>query len=128
MEYGRTSKLCNILFTRELARNVQGKATVNCLHPGVVKTNFAHGQGGVMGWGFRLLKRFFVSAEEGCKTTIFLTYHESVKGKTGGYYAKERLQTPNRQSQNDILARDLWEYSTQLLSQSLENSCKPMPG
>jgi NAD(P)-dependent dehydrogenase (short-subunit alcohol dehydrogenase family) len=36
--YGR-SKLCNILFTRELARRLRGTGvTANCLHPGFVAT------------------------------------------------------------------------------------------
>src|SRR5215469_4224030 len=36
--YGR-SKLCNILFTRELARRLEGTGvTATCLHPGVVAT------------------------------------------------------------------------------------------
>jgi len=125
--YG-TSKLCNILFTRELARKVKGQATANCLHPGVVRTRFAHDQGGLMGWGFRLLKRFFVSPEEGAKTTIYLVYDEDVREKTGGYYAKERLQDSSKESQDDILAKELWDYSTSLLSQSLEGECIPMLG
>ena len=38
--YG-TTKLCNILFTRELARRVEGTGlTANCFHPGVVRTGF----------------------------------------------------------------------------------------
>jgi len=38
--YGR-SKLCNILFTRQLARSLQGTGvTANCLHPGFVATRF----------------------------------------------------------------------------------------
>lgn len=38
--YGR-SKLCNILFTRELARRLRGTGvTANCLHPGFVATRF----------------------------------------------------------------------------------------
>ena len=37
------SKLCNIMFTYELARRLQGcGTTANCLHPGFVKTNFGN--------------------------------------------------------------------------------------
>jgi NAD(P)-dependent dehydrogenase (short-subunit alcohol dehydrogenase family) len=40
------SKLCNILFTRELARRLQGTGvTANCLHPGFVATRFADESG-----------------------------------------------------------------------------------
>src|SRR3984893_10205177 len=44
--YGR-SKLCNILFTRELARRLQGTGvTANCLHPGFVATRIGDESGG----------------------------------------------------------------------------------
>ena len=43
------SKLCNILFTRELARRLRGTgATANCLHPGFVATRFADESGGLI--------------------------------------------------------------------------------
>jgi NAD(P)-dependent dehydrogenase (short-subunit alcohol dehydrogenase family) len=43
------SKLCNILFTRELARRLDGTGvTVNCLHPGFVATRFADESGGLV--------------------------------------------------------------------------------
>src|SRR5580704_14599765 len=48
--YGR-SKLCNILFTRELARRLRGTgATANCLHPGFVATGFGDESGALMSW------------------------------------------------------------------------------
>src|SRR3954468_20978930 len=40
--YG-TTKLCNILFTRELAR--RARVTANCFHPGVVRTGFGKNDG-----------------------------------------------------------------------------------
>lgn len=46
--YGQ-SKLCNILFTRELARRLQGTGvTANCLHPGVIASGFGRNDGGLM--------------------------------------------------------------------------------
>ena len=46
--YGR-SKLCNILFTRELARRLHGTGvTANCPHPGFVATRFGDQSGGVI--------------------------------------------------------------------------------
>jgi retinol dehydrogenase 12 len=46
--YGR-SKLCNILFTRELARRLEGSGvTANCLHPGFVATRFGDRSGGLV--------------------------------------------------------------------------------
>ena len=69
--YGR-SKLCNILFTRELARRLEGAGVVAmCLHPGVVATGFGQ-RGGVVELGWRLAKPFMISPEKGAETSVFL--------------------------------------------------------
>jgi NAD(P)-dependent dehydrogenase (short-subunit alcohol dehydrogenase family) len=55
--YGR-SKLCNILFTRELAMRLDGSGVVaTCLHPGVVATAIGQ-RGGVTELVWRLMKPF----------------------------------------------------------------------
>jgi NAD(P)-dependent dehydrogenase (short-subunit alcohol dehydrogenase family) len=63
--YGR-SKLCNILFTRELARRLKGTGvTANCLHPGFVATRFGDQAGGLISFGLRVGKRFAISPQKG---------------------------------------------------------------
>ncbi|MBD0354155.1 MAG: SDR family NAD(P)-dependent oxidoreductase, partial [Rubrobacteraceae bacterium] len=50
------SKLATVLFTYELARRLEGTGvTANCLHPGVVGTNFGSGVSGVSGFMVRAL-------------------------------------------------------------------------
>lgn len=111
--YG-TSKLCNILFTRELARRLQGTGvTANCLHPGFVNTRIGENNRGIA-WIARIVKLFALSPEEGAKTIIYLASSSEVAGKSGGYYDKSRLATPNADAQNDADARRLWEASARL--------------
>src|SRR5271170_3383261 len=70
--YGR-SKLCNILFTRALARRLDGSGVVAaCLHPGVVATAIGDRAGGIAGFGWRLVKPFLVTPEKGAATSLFL--------------------------------------------------------
>ena len=57
--YG-TSKLCNVLFTRELARRAP-EVRANCFHPGVVRTGFAKSEDGVWKVVARLGAPFFRS-------------------------------------------------------------------
>src|SRR5674476_1311066 len=60
--YGR-SKLCNILFTRELARRLHGTGvTANCLHPGFVATRFDDQSGGLIS-RFVWLAQFFRASD-----------------------------------------------------------------
>ena len=70
--YGR-SKLANILFTRELARRLAGTGvTANCLHPGAVATRFGESSGGLAGLVIPFLRPFFLSAEKGADTLVYL--------------------------------------------------------
>src|SRR6266436_3401937 len=63
--YGR-SKLCNILFTRELARRWRGTSvTANCLHPGFVATRFGDGSGGFFERVVGVAKHFAITPAKG---------------------------------------------------------------
>src|SRR2546430_10427482 len=70
--YGR-SKLCNVLFTRALARRLDAtQVTAACLHPGVVATAIGDRAGAIAGFGWRLIKPFLISPERGAATSLFL--------------------------------------------------------
>ena len=56
------SKLCNILWSGELARRLEGAGvTANCFHPGGVNTGFGSNSRGLMGTLLGLGKRFMLS-------------------------------------------------------------------
>ena len=112
--YGR-SKLCNILFTRELARRVKDTGvTANCLHPGFVATRFGDQSGGVISPLVRLAKFFAISPEEGAKTIVYLASSPEVAGITGQYFYKCRATQPSRAARDDKAALLLWERSAAL--------------
>jgi len=106
--YGR-SKLCNILYTRELARQWAGSGvTVNCLHPGFVATRFGDQSGGMLSFGVRVAKNFAISPEKGAQTIVYLASSDEVAGVTGKYFYKCQQATPTREAQDDEAARKLW--------------------
>jgi NAD(P)-dependent dehydrogenase (short-subunit alcohol dehydrogenase family) len=112
--YGR-SKLCNILFTRELARRLAGTgATANCLHPGVVASRFADEAGGWTAPLFKLVKRFAISPQQGADTIIWLASSPEVAGVSGQYFARRKPGALSRAAQDDTAARRLWEISEKL--------------
>ncbi|MEX2393726.1 MAG: SDR family oxidoreductase [Actinomycetota bacterium] len=114
--YG-TSKLCNILFTRELARRLEGTGVaVNSLHPGTVRTGFARDGDatGIMSIGVRLAAPFFMSPAQGAKTSVYLASSPEVEGKSGLYWARCKVARPAAAAQDDESARRLWDVSERL--------------
>jgi retinol dehydrogenase 12 len=112
--YGR-SKLCNILYTRELARRLAGTGvTANCLHPGFVATRFGDQSGGAISFGIRLAKLFAISPQKGSETIVYLASSPEVAKASGGYYYKCRPATPTREAQDDNAAQRLWMESAKL--------------
>jgi retinol dehydrogenase 12 len=115
--YGR-SKLANILFTRVLAKRLEGAAvTATCLHPGFVKTSFGRGfdVSPLLGQLFALISRFARTPEKGAETVIYLAASPEVQGASGGYYFDCRLKTPSAAAQDDAAAERLWQLSERLV-------------
>jgi NAD(P)-dependent dehydrogenase (short-subunit alcohol dehydrogenase family) len=112
--YGR-SKLCNVLFTRELARRLQGTGvTANCLHPGFVATRFGDQSGGLISHFVWFAKFFAISPEKGAQTIIRLASSPDVAGTTGKYFEECRVTTPSLPARDDRAASLLWERSAEL--------------
>jgi NAD(P)-dependent dehydrogenase (short-subunit alcohol dehydrogenase family) len=112
--YGR-SKLCNILFTRELAHRLAGTGvTANCLHPGFVATRFGNQTGGLISFSLRIAKRFALSPQQGADTLVYLASSPEVANVTGEYFYKCSPTTPSRDAQDDLTAQGLWAESIRL--------------
>ncbi|MGH6863397.1 MAG: SDR family NAD(P)-dependent oxidoreductase, partial [Methylocella sp.] len=112
--YGR-SKLCNILFTRELGRRLHGTGvTANCLHPGFVATRFGDESGGLISRFVSVAKLLAISPEKGAETIIYLASSPDIAATTGQYFYKCRPIAPSRAAQDDRTALSLWERSAAL--------------
>jgi len=110
------SKLCNILFNRELARRLAGSGvTANALHPGFVATRFGNDSGGIMRAVLKVAKPIgAISPEEGAQTIIYLASAPEVAGVSGQYFYECRPATPTAEARNDEDAKRLWEMSQQI--------------
>ncbi len=111
--YG-TSKLCNILFTRELARRAP-ELHANCFHPGVVRTGFGKNENGIWKVLTTLGGPFFRSPRRGARSLVWLAVSAEAAPLTGEYVQDEKVLAPSAQAQDDTLAEGLWERSAQLV-------------
>ncbi len=111
------SKLANLLFTRELARRLQGSAvTANAAHPGGVRSSFGMDGdlAGVSAWGIRLVRPFEISPRRGARTSVFLAASPEVAAKTGMYWVRSKPGHMSRQARDEAAAARLWDESEKL--------------
>ncbi len=110
--YGDT-KLMNILFTRELARRLEGTSiTANAVHPGAVRTNLGDPPAIVRA----IVGLFFQSPEKGARTSLAAALDPDFAEVSGSYFASQK---PNdgrlaKRALDDGDARELWARSAAL--------------
>lgn len=106
------SKLSNVLFGYELARRLKGTGvTSNLADPGVAATSLGSDQ-----WIFRLIVKLPIvpKAEDGAATSVYLATAKEVEGITGQYFIKKKPAKSSPLSQDEGLARQLWDVSAKL--------------
>ncbi|MDQ4077609.1 MAG: SDR family oxidoreductase [Chloroflexota bacterium] len=109
------SKLANILFTRELARRLEGTGvTANALHPGFVTTGFGRAGGWIGRLIMPIVHLFAISPEAGAQTVIHLASAPEVEGVSGKYFENREEKRASRAAYDDEVARRLWERSLAL--------------
>ena len=114
----KKSKLCNILFTKKLSELVKlQNITVNCLHPGFVKTEFGKNNQGILSFLLKILMSFHaIKVSEGVKTIVYLAINDEAKKISGEYFYKSKVTKPSQSAEDKELADKLWNYTIQTLS------------
>jgi retinol dehydrogenase 12 len=110
-EYG-VSKLCNVLFTQELARRLgDGGADVTAyaLHPGVVASDIWRGVPQPLR---ALATRSMLSTEQGAVTSVYCATSPDVAGSSGLFYDNCQAVAPNPIATPE-LAEQLWKHSAE---------------
>ena len=102
------SKLCNVLFSQELARRVADRGiTTYALHPGVIASDIWRR----VPWPVRpLMKKRMLSTEDGARTSVYCATSPDVAADTGRYYDDCHERAPSRHATPDLAAA-LWKHS-----------------
>jgi NAD(P)-dependent dehydrogenase (short-subunit alcohol dehydrogenase family) len=109
-----TSKLCNILFTRELARRAP-ELRATCFHPGTVRTGFGKNEPGIWRILTTLGGPLLRSPQHGARSLLWLAASDAAASLSGVYVQDEHVVLPSLQAQDETLAEGLWERSAALV-------------
>jgi len=110
------SKLANVLFTYELAKRLEGTGvTVNCLHPGVVRTGFGKDVTGLMSILVRVGSPFMLSPEKSARAAIYLATSPELEGVTGKHFSRGKEEKSSTESYDAASAERLWRISAELV-------------
>ncbi|RSK46081.1 SDR family oxidoreductase [Hymenobacter perfusus] len=115
------SKLFNILFTQELARQLRQRSisniTTNSLHPGVVASNFGSNSTWFTRAFYKAAAPFMTTSEDGAQTSIYLATSPEVADISGGYFAKKKPEPVKSEFNTEANVQQLWQQSEQLVGQ-----------
>jgi NAD(P)-dependent dehydrogenase (short-subunit alcohol dehydrogenase family) len=115
----QVSKLCNVLFVKELARRWDAsKVHSYALHPGVIASDIWR----IVPWPMRpLLHSFMRTPEEGARASIHCASAPEVAEHTGRYYDEDGREKPCApQADDPALAKALWDQSVEWVRPWLE--------
>ncbi|MDP3273797.1 MAG: SDR family oxidoreductase [Deltaproteobacteria bacterium] len=104
------SKLCNVLFTKQLAAGEAGEGVHSySLHPGVIASDVWRN----VPWPIRpLMTLFMKSNEDGARTSLHCATSAEVASHDGRYYNDDtREKKPSKYAEDPALAKLLWERS-----------------
>merc|ERR1712168_837682 len=109
------SKFANVLFTKELARRLEGTGVnVYALHPGVITTELGRHLPKWMAFIAGCCQCCFKTPIEGAQTTIHCAVSDEAADETGLYYSDCRPIEPIPEANDAELAKGLWELSERL--------------
>ncbi|KAK5898137.1 hypothetical protein CgunFtcFv8_015579 [Champsocephalus gunnari] len=113
------SKLANVLFTRSLAKRLEGTGvTTYSLHPGVVQTDLWRHLNAPTRAIMKMVSPFTKTSSQGAQTSIYCAVEPSLDKESGGYYSDCAPAKCSAAGKDDVVAQKLWDMSCQMLSLS----------
>ena len=107
------SKLCNILFTKSLARNLAGtNISINCIAPGWVNTGLFRDAGPFVRISASLMA---MSPTKAARGLVHLATSGELENVSGEYFAGMNMRKSSTASYDEYLADKLWEKSKEYL-------------
>ncbi|CAL9030496.1 unnamed protein product [Prunus brigantina] len=116
------SKLANVLHTKELARRLKemdANVTVNCVHPGIVRTRLTREREGLAtDLAFLMASKLMKTIPQAAATTCYAATHPRLVDVSGKYFADCNETSPSKLGSNLSEAARLWSASEIMVSKS----------
>ncbi|KAL9330055.1 hypothetical protein ACSQ67_005058 [Phaseolus vulgaris] len=114
------SKLANVFHTKELARRLQqmgANVTVNCVHPGIVRTRLTREREGLLtDLVFFLASKLLKTIPQAAATTCYVATHPRLFDVSGKYFADCNETSTSKLGSNSTEASRLWATSEFMIS------------
>ncbi len=115
--FGAT-KACNLLFTYELARRLEGSGvTASVIHPGLVRTNLMKEAPAPIRWITRLVSS---SPEKAAETVVYYASSNDVEQLNGKFFKGRKTLEPSAYTSDPAVQKRLWDVSVELTKLSRE--------
>jgi NAD(P)-dependent dehydrogenase (short-subunit alcohol dehydrogenase family) len=113
MQTGSDRVLAKTIFSHELARRLEGTGvTVNCLHPGAVRTGIQKKLPAIYRWlAVPISALFFQSPDKAAGYVLYLASYPGLKKFTGKYFNKMQEEKSSEATYDMDLAGRLWTMS-----------------
>jgi retinol dehydrogenase 12 len=110
------SNLYRNLLTFKQAEELKGtKVTVNCLHPGIIRSALGHQIEGFWAGIIKNVSKYMTqSPQKGAKTSIYLATETSIADVTGKYWTDSKVKEPLAICNNQEYQNQLWDYCTKV--------------
>jgi NAD(P)-dependent dehydrogenase (short-subunit alcohol dehydrogenase family) len=106
------SKMCNLLFTYELARRLEGThITANAIHPGLVKSGIMKEAAAPIRWFTYLIS---TAPQKAAETPVYYASSPAIEGMTGMFFKGKQAIDSNPYSKNQEVQKRLWDVSVSL--------------
>ena len=107
------SKMCNLLFTFELARRLDGTGvTANAVHPGLVRSNIMKDAPAPVRWASWL---FSAPPERAARAVVHAATAPELAGVTGQFLKGGKPIAADAFAQDRAVQRRLWEVSAEIV-------------
>lgn len=114
-----SSKLCNVLFALDLAREIEGTGiTINSVHPGIINTGLGDSKT-IISRIIKLIKPFWKKPDYGAIAPVWIATSKELEGINGKYFNEKEEMAYIDYVKDERLRMQLKNFTEELLKEKI---------